>query len=694
MSYETGNIRNVGLIGHGHSGKTSLTEAMLFDAKALDRLGKVEDGSTTTDYDEDEKKRQTSISSALAYCEWSKHKINILDTPGFGTFIADTRASLRAVDAAIIVVNAVAGVEVMTEKVWGFANEYDLPRLAFINRLDRERASFERCLVSMKDQLSKDITPIQIPLGEEEAFRGVIDLIKKKALVYQKDLSGNYKVEEIPVDFKDRVEQYRNTLMEKVAELDDALLEKYLESGELSEEEITSGLRKATQARQIIPVFCGSATNNIGVQPLLDAIVKWLPSPLEISPRVGVKPGTEEKITRKVDPGEPFSALVFKTVVDPFAGRVSMVRVCSGKLNADSQIYNSSKGERERVGVVAWLQGKKQKPVDSISAGDLAAIVKLNHTLTGDTLCDEKNAILYPPTEFPQGIISFAVEPKSRGDEEKISVALAKINQEDPALRYHRDPQTKELLVSGMGQLHVEVAIDKLKNRYGVEVDLKPPKVPYKETIKAKTQVQGKYKKQSGGRGQYGDTWLRLEPLQRGKGFEFGDEIVGGVVPKQYIPAVEKGLLEAIQTGILAGYPVTDLKITLYDGSYHDVDSSEMAFKIAASIGFKEGMKQCNPTLLEPIMNVEITAPEEYMGDLIGDLNGRRGRVLGMDSQGGTQHIRAQVPMAEMLKYAPALRSITGGRGDYTMEFSHYDEVPGHLQGKIIEEVKREKGTE
>lgn len=694
MSYETGNIRNIGLVGHGHTGKTSLVEAILFDTKAIDRLGKVEDGTTTTDYDEDEKKRQVSISSALAYCEWNRHKINILDTPGFGTFIADTRASLRAVDGVVVLVNAVAGVEVMTEKVWGFTQEYELPRLAFINRLDRERASFERTLTSMRDQLSKEIVPVQIPLGEEEAFRGVIDLIQSKALVYQKDLSGSYKVEEIPTGLKDQAEKYRSQLMEKVAELDDTLLEKYLESGELSEEEITSGLRQATLTRQIVPTFCGSALNNIGVQPLLDALINWLPSPLERPPAEGVKPGTQEKIIRKMDPNEPFSALVFKTVVDPFAGRISMIRVCSGKLNADSQIYNASKGERERVGAVVWLQGKKQKPVESVNPGDLAAIIKLNHTLTGDTLCDEKNPIVYPPIEFPQPVISFAIEPKSRGDEEKISAALARISQEDPAIRSYRDPQTKELLVSGMGQLHVEVAIDKLKNRYNVEVDLKPPKVPYKETIKSSTQVQGKYKKQSGGRGQYGDTWLKLEPLPRGKGFEFVDEIVGGVVPRQYIPAVEKGLIEAMQSGILAGYPVTDLRITLYDGSYHEVDSSEMAFKIAASLGFKEGMKKCNPTLLEPIMIVEVIAPEEYMGDLIGDLNSRRGRVLGMDSQSGVQRIRAQVPLAEMLKYAPTLRSITGGRGDYTMEFSHYDEVPTHLQGKIIEETKREKAEE
>jgi len=694
MSYETGNIRNVGLVGHGHSGKTSLTEAMLFNTKAIDRLGRADEGTTTTDYDEDEKKRKVSISTALAYCEWNKHKINILDTPGFGTFIADTRASLRVADGAVLVVNAVAGVEVITEKVWEFANEYNLPRLAFINRMDRERANFERTLANMRDLLSKDITPVQIPLGEEEAFKGVIDLIRNKALVYQKDLSGSYKVEDIPAELKDQVEKYRSQLMEKVAELDDGLLEKYLESGELSEDEITSGLRKATAARQIIPTFCGSALNNIGIPPLLDAIVNWLPSPLERPPAVGAKPGTEEQITRRVDANEPFSALVFKTVVDPFAGRISMLRVYSGKLYADSQVYNSSRGERERVGAVVWLQGKKQKPAEFVMPGDLAAILKLNHTATGDTLCDEKNPIVYPPIEFPQPVISFAIEPKSKGDEEKISSALAKISQEDPALRSYRDPQTKELLVSGMGQLHVEVAIDKLKNRYGVDVDLKTPKVPYKETIKSSTQVQGKYKKQSGGRGQYGDTWLRIEPLARGKGFEFADEIVGGVVPKQYIPAVEKGIVEAMQSGVVAGYPVTDVKVTLYDGSYHEVDSSEMAFKIAGSIGFKEGMKKCNPTLLEPIMNIEVVAPEEYMGDIIGDLNSRRGRVLGMESQGGVQRIRAQVPLAEMLKYAPALRSITGGRGDYTMEFSHYEEVPTHLQAKIIEEAKREKGME
>lgn len=688
--YEVSRIRNVALLAHGGAGKTSLAEALLFNAGAISRLGRVEEGNTTTDYDEDEIKRKVTITSALAFCEWRGYKINLVDTPGFANFLADAKICLRVMDSAAVLVSAVSGVKVHTERVWGFADEYNLPRLIFINKLDRERADFYRVLDDVRKNLTGHALPIQLPIGAEASFQGVVDLVGMKAFQYQNDASGRFIEAEIPADLRARADEYRAQLVEAVAEADDRLLEKYLEEGSLSEEEVRAGLRRALHEGGLVPVLCGSAYKNIGVQPLLDLIVEVLPSPLERPEVEGTNPKSATRERRKANEEAPLAAMVFKTVADPYAGKVTLFRVYSGILSSDSTVYNASKGARERIGQVLWLRGKNQSPTGSVGPGDMAAVVKLKETATGDTLCDEKAPILLDPPSFPAPIISFAVEPKAKGDEEKMSSALNRLQEEDPTLQVSRDPQTKEVIISGMGEVHLEVAVERLRRKFGVEVNMKTPRVPYKETIRGTASVQGKYKKQTGGRGQYGDCWIKLEPLPRGGGYEFVNQIVGGIIPKQYIPAVEKGILEAMMGGVLAGYPVIDLKVTLYDGSYHVVDSSELAFKIAGSLAFKKGVLGSNPVLLEPIMNVEVVAPDDCMGDLIGDLNSKRGRVLGVEARGKYQGIRAQVPLAEMLKYASELKSITGDRGEYTMDFSHYEEVPAHLQEKIIAESKKE----
>ncbi|MBI5167364.1 MAG: elongation factor G [candidate division NC10 bacterium] len=688
--YEVSRIRNVALLAHGGAGKTSLAEALLFNAGAISRLGRVEEGNTTTDYDEDEIKRKVTITSALAFCEWRGYKINLVDTPGFANFLADAKICLRVMDSAAVLVSAVSGVKVHTERVWGFADEYNLPRLIFINKLDRERADFYRVLDDVRKNLTGHALPIQLPIGAEASFQGVVDLVGMKAFQHQNDASGRFIEAEIPADLRARADEYRAQLVEAVAEADDRLLEKYLEEGSLSEEEVRAGLRRALHEGGLVPVLCGSAYKNIGIQPLLDLIVEVLPSPLERPEVEGTNPKSATRERRKANEEAPLAAMVFKTVADPYAGKVTLFRVYSGILSSDSTVYNASKGARERIGQVLWLRGKNQSPTGSVGPGDMAAVVKLKETATGDTLCDEKAPILLDPPSFPAPIISFAVEPKAKGDEEKMSSALNRLQEEDPTLQVSRDPQTKEVIISGMGEVHLEVAVERLRRKFGVEVNMKTPRVPYKETIRGTASVQGKYKKQTGGRGQYGDCWIKLEPLPRGGGYEFVNQIVGGIIPKQYIPAVEKGILEAMMGGVLAGYPVIDLKVTLYDGSYHVVDSSELAFKIAGSLAFKKGVLGSNPVLLEPIMNVEVVAPDDCMGDLIGDLNSKRGRVLGVEARGKYQGIKAQVPLAEMLKYASELKSITGDRGEYTMDFSHYEEVPAHLQEKIIAESKKE----
>lgn len=646
--YTVNDIRNIGLAGHGGTGKTSLTEALLFATKAINRLGSVDQGTTTTDFDEDEIKRKISINSVLASCDWKGTKINIIDTPGDTNFFTDVRFSLLAVDNVVIVVDAVSGVKVQTQKVWNLAQEYKLPRAFFINKLEKERADFFKVQEEIVRKFSGAV-PVQVPIGSESTFSDVVDLMKP-----------------IPDNLKDNVGKYREALMEKVAETDDALLEKYLEKGELSDEEMKSAFVKAITEQKIAPIFCGSALKNIGITAFLDAVSSLLPCPKTSS--------------------APFSALVFKTLVDPHSGHISLFRVFSGTASSDSVVYNPVENQSERLGHICFYVGKNASAVSKVIAGDIAGVTKLRKTFTGQTLCDEKHPVILPSIKAPEPAIFFAVEPKTRNDEEKMSCAIAKLIEEDPSLKFSWNSQTKESILGGAGQLGIEIGVERLKRKFGVEVLLKPPHIPYKETIKSRCQSQGRYKRQSGGRGQYGDAWLELEPMARGKGFEFVNKIVGGVIPRQYIPAVEKGVIEAMMGGILAGYPVVDVRVSVYDGSYHDVDSSEMAFKIAGSMAFKKAMEQARPVILEPIMNMEVVVPEECVGDIMGDLNSRRGRVHGIEPGNDSSVIKSEVPMAEMLKYATDLKSITGGRGNYHMEFSHYEEVPAQLKDKIIKE--------
>jgi elongation factor G len=688
MAMEIDRIRNVGVVGHGGVGKTSLVEALLFASGAVTRLGKVDDGTTTTDWDPDEIRRKISINTAVAYCDWKGHRINLVDTPGYGDFIPDARAGLRVVEAALVVVDAVAGVQVQTEKVWKFATEYELPRAVVVNRLDRERGDFFRTLDSITRRLKGRVVPIQIPVGEESGFSGVIDLVRMKAITAK---DGKPSETEIPGDLSDRAKEYREKLVEAAAETDDELLSKYLEEGALEEAEMLKALRQGIAEGKIVPVVCTSAVKGIGTQSLLDLVVHEFPSPADRRELAGTDPRTKQAATRAIDAKAPAAAIVFKTLTDPHIGKLSVFRVFTGTVRADSTLLNPARGVKERMGHTSWLQGKTQKNVDALGPGEIGVAMKLKETLTGDTLTDEAQPLEVPRITFPEPAISFAIQPKTRGDEDKISNALKHIAEEDPTVHYHFDPETKQLLVSGLGNLHVEMVVERMKRKYNVDVNLLPPRIPYKETVKGRAEGQGKYKKQTGGRGQYGDTWLRVEPLPRGGGFEFVDDIFGGAVPRNFIPSVEKGVRDAMKKGILAGYPIVDLKVTLYDGSYHDVDSSDMAFQIAASMGLQKVFMDAHPIMLEPVMNVEITCPAETAGDVIGDLNSRRGRILGMEPAGETAVVRASVPMAEMLTYEPSLRSMTGGRGGYSMEFSHYDEVPAFIADKVIKEAKAEK---
>lgn len=676
--------RNVAVVGHGSCGKTSLVSAFLFDAGITTRLTKVDKGNTITDYDPDEIERQITINSAVCHMERNGHKITVVDCPGYMNFLWDTRASLRGVDAGVVVVCGVAGVEVGTEKVWEIMNELELPRIFVVNKLDRENSNYDRTVKSIHNFFGRQAVPVQLPIGEEKDFRGFVDLLKKKSYVFEKDESGRFVEGEIPENLKGVAEAKTQELMEMVAENDEKLMEVYFEKGELSAEELKNGLRKSIAARQFFPIFVSSALMNIGAQPILDGIVDYLPHPLE---RGEVK-GIEGSVKASVD--EPFSALVFKTISDPYTGRISIMRVFSGKVNPDATVTNSNKEVNEKLGGLFFLQGKEQIPAGQAKAGDIVATAKLKETLTGHTLCAKGASIMFPSIKFPEPSISFAIQPKTRADEDRISQAVHRIVDEDPTARIERDAETNELIISGNGQLHVEIVTDRLKKRYNVDVNLKPPKIPYKETIKAKSDVQGKYKKQTGGRGQYGDVKIMMEPLPRGEDFEFEDKIFGGAIPKNYIPSIEKGIQEARKKGVVAGYPSVDFKVILYDGSYHEVDSSDIAFKVAASMAFKKAMKEARPTILEPIMNVEVYTPEAYMGDIMGNLNGRRGKVQGMEQKGSLRIIKAQVPMSEMLDFEPTLTSITGGRGSFMMEFSRYEEVPAHLQQKIIDESIRE----
>jgi elongation factor G len=689
MTVEIGKIRNVGVVGHGGVGKTSLVETMLFAAGSVTRQGKVDDGTTTTDFDPDEIKRKISINSAVAYGDWKGHRVNIVDTPGYGDFIADARAGLRVVEAAVVVVDAVAGAQVQTEKVWKFASEYELPRAVVVNRLDRERADFFRTLDSLTRRLKGRLVPVHIPIGEEQGFQGYVNLVTMKATTFG---DGKPKEGEIPADLAERAKEYREKLVEAAAETDDDLLAKYLEEGSLGEPEMLKALHNGIVGGKIVPVLATCATKSIGATALLDLIVESFPSPAERPEATGTDLKAKQAGTRAADAKAPVTALVFKTLSDPHVGKLSLFRVYSGTLKNDSNVINVSRGGvKERMGHISWLQGKTQKNVDSLGPGEIGVVAKLKDTLTGDTLSDEANPFELARITFPEPAINFAIQPKTRGDEDKISNALARLAEEDPTVHYHYDPETKQLLVSGVGNMHVEMVVERMKRKYNVDVVLLPPRIPYKETVKGRAEGQGKYKKQTGGRGQYGDVWLRVEPLTRGGGFEFVDDIFGGAVPRNYIPSAEKGVRDCMKRGILAGYPIVDLKVTLYDGSYHDVDSSDMAFQIAASMGLQKVFMEAHPILLEPIMNVEVTCPSENAGDVIGDLNSRRGRIAGMEPAGETAVVRAQVPMAEMLTYEPSLRSMTGGRGGYSMEFSHYEEVPAFMAEKVVKEAKAEK---
>ncbi len=693
--YHTEQIRNVALISHGGAGKTSLTEAMLYTSGAINRLGSVDAGNTTTDYDPDEIKRQVTIGTSLAPVEWAGVKLNLLDTPGFFDFTVDVKSALRVADSAVVVVCAVSGVEVGTEKVWQYAEELELPRIVFINKVNRENANFDAALEQLRRFFGLKVFPLQFPLGEEDKLRGVVDLVKMKALVYQDESGLTYQEEGIPADLSDKAEELREKLVEAAAETDDELMEKYLEELSLSDEEINKALRTGILGGQVVPVLCGAATRNLGIQPLLDLMANALPSPQDRPPMEGDIPGQEgEKALRKADPGEPFSALVFKTLADPYVGRVNFFKVCSGSFKSDSQVYNASRDKMERIGSLFFMRGKNQIQTEEIPAGDIGAVAKLSVTITSDTLCDKSSPVVFPFIDFPEPVISFAVWPKSKGDEEKVSAGLARFIEEDPTFKVERNTETKELIISGMGDTHLDVIVDRLAKKFGVEVELTTPKVPYRETIKGSQSKEGKYKKQSGGRGQYGHVYLSLEPMPRGEGFLFDDKIVGGVVPRQYIPAVEKGIVEAMEEGPVAGYRVVDLKATLYDGSYHTVDSSEMAFKIAAAMAFRGAMEVSEPVLLEPIMDVEVTVPENFMGDIMGDLNSRRGRIQGMVPGEGLQTIKAQVPLAEMFNYTIDLRSMTQGRGMFSMRHSHYEEVPFQEAEKVIAAAKAKKESE
>jgi elongation factor G len=682
-------LRSIALVGQGGTGKTQLAEALLFTAGAVTRLGRPDDGTAVMDFEPEELSRHESISSAFHHLDWKRNTVIIADTPGYGSFLPDTFNTLRAVDGLVLVVSPGADLKVETEKIWDAAEAANVPVVAFVSRLDRENTKLENALKDL-GALGAKPAALTLPIGTDNSLSGVIDLLNMKAVRYA-DNSGKAREEELSAELMAQADEARTKLCEAVAESDDALLEKYLEEGKLENEELRAALRQAVLARKITPVVCGSGSRNIGAGPLLDAILELLPSPADTAPKKGHNPATGDEVERPPDPAAPFAALVFKTVVDPFAGKLSIFRVVSGKATSDTAVMNSTRQSKERFGQLLRLEGKKQSPLDAALPGEIVAVAKLKDTTTGDTLCDERAPVILPPLPRANPVISFAIRPKSKGDEEKASQALARMIEEDPSLEMHRDPQANDIILSGTGQLHIEVAVERLKRKYNVEVELAAPKVPYKETIKGKAESQGKYKRQSGGRGQYGDCWLKIEPLARGTGFEFEDAVVGGAVPRQFIPSVEKGVRNTLPDGFLAGYPLVDLKVTLYDGSSHAVDSSDMSFQIAASMGLKLALEKARPILLEPIMSLEVSCPDECMGDVIGDLNSRRGKVLGVDRKGNGQLIKALVPMSEILKYAPDLRSITSGRGSFESQFSHYEETPAHIAEKVIKDAKEAK---
>jgi len=691
--YDVEKIRNVGIFGHAGDGKTALADAILFDTGMNNRMGRVDDGSSLLDYEPEEINRQISISAALAYYEWDKHRVILIDTPGDANFSFDAKASMQVVEGGIIVVGANSGVKVQTEVMWGEANKLNLPRIIFINKMDVERARFAETVNDITEHLNTiQPLPLQIPIGQEKDFKGIIDLLDNKAYIYEGDGSGKYREEAIPADLASEAEQQRVKAIETLVEMDDALMERYLEGGEVTVADLHQCLKKGTVGCKFVPLVCGSSAKNIGIHPLLNLINICLPSPAERGPRLGKNPRTGEEEHREATENAPFAASVFKTIADPFAGRLTLFRVYSGGISADTTLYNSTKEAKERVAQIFMLQGKKQEPVGFAGPGDIVAVAKLKETATGDTLCDEKNPIVIEGPPPSSAVMSYAIRPKAKGDEEKIATSLQKLMEEDPTISISRDPQTKEIILSGMGQVHVDVVLEKLKRKFGVEVALEAPKVPYKETIKKSAKgVIYRHKKQTGGRGQFAEVHFDISPLERGKGFEFENALTGMNVPRNFVPAVEKGIAEATTSGVLGGYPVVDVKVRFYDGKSHEVDSSEMAFKIASIMGFKKGAREASPVLLEPIMSIEVAVPEENVGDVIGDLNGRRGKILGVEAKGHNQVVKANVPMAEVLRYAPDLISMTGGKGSFAMEFSHYEEVPAHVSERIVAETQKEE---
>ncbi|HWO00307.1 MAG TPA: elongation factor G [Blastocatellia bacterium] len=689
--YGTKEIRNVGIVGHGHAGKTSLVSAILFDAGATSRFGRVDEGTTITDYDEDEIARKTTIHSSLAYCEWNGTKINLLDTPGFAAFILDAKAALRACDAAVVLVDAVNGVEVQTEKGWSYADEFNLPRLIVVTKMDRERATFEQAVASINEAFGRAAAPLQIPIGSEGNFRGVIDLVHMRAYTYEKDGTGKPTEGDIPAELKETAEAAREKIIDVVAESSEELMEKYFADGTLSDADLIPGIKQAVNERRLFPILVASGSQNIGIQPLLTTIVELVPAPDELGTAKGhPNPDSDEEIEREVRDVAPFSGLVFKTVADPFAGRINVFKIYSGHVKSDATVYNMTKATNERLGPLHVMQGKGLEKVGEAHAGDIIAVTKLRETHTGDTFCDKASPISYETVHFPRPAVAFAITAKTRSDEDKLSQALHKMLEEDLALRFDRDPQTNEFLLSGSGQTHVEVAVNKLKRRYGVEVELHPPKVAYLETFRGRAEIVGRHKKQTGGRGQFAEATCVFEGLPRGGGFQFVDKIFGGAIPQNWRPAVEKGIKDAAARGAIAGYPMVDFKVELIDGKFHAVDSDDLSFQMAGRKAFRTAIEQVKPVLLEPVMNVEITTPQETSGDILGDVNSRRGRVQGMDTKGNQAVVKAQVPLSEMLSYQSTLNSITGARGSYTMELDHYSEVPALIAQKVVQQAVAE----
>jgi elongation factor G len=689
--YKSDRLRNVGIVAHGGAGKTSFAEALLFNAGAVTRLGRVDDGTSTADFEPEEIKRKVTISAALAPCEWRDHKINFIDTPGYADFVAEVKGVLRAVDGVMVVLCAASGVEVETEKVWQYAADHELPRMAFVNKMDRENADFYNVLNSMKEKFSGTIVPLQLPIGSQDTFKGIVDLVKMKAYIPANNTGTQVNETEIPDDLADKAEEARMALVEAAAETDDELLTKYLEGEDLTQEEVIKGLTQGICEAKIVPVMCGSALKNIGVQSVMDAILSYLPSPVNKSYK-GYHPATKQEMERKTT--DPFSALVFKTTADPFVGRLSFVRLLSGSLKPDSTLYNVTKDKSERIGSIFTMKGKTQDALTTAHAGDIVVIPKLADTKTNDCLCDKDHPVIYDLIQYPKPMFMAAIEPKNKGDEDKLANALNRMADEDTTFQIEKNTETHQMLVRGISDLHLDVIAERMKRKFGVDVKLSDPKVPYRETIRSSVKIEYKHKKQSGGHGQYGHVWLQLDPIPQG-GFEFTESIFGGSVPRNYFPAVEKGVREAMLGGVLAGYPVTDIKVNLFDGSYHDVDSSEMAFKIAASSALKKGALQAKPVLLEPVYDVEVIVPESFMGDIIGDFNSRRGRILGMEPIGnGLGVVRAQAPLAELFRYPIELRSMTQGRGRFDMTFKHYEDVPQRIADQIIAEYKKTKTEE